>query len=158
MSEAEKPINFRPIGTTNYYPFTFNEKTKERNVLYSGAVPLHKITDSLYDLYCDYIETPNKNTDYYLSALIKNSEGDRPSYFPIIVKLDSKNTRKERLKFSKKNISKTIEIFHFIYDKFITKEGLEKDKYRKDTNFSLLIQSFENFKTTIVPQLQSLCK
>jgi hypothetical protein len=141
-------------GTTNYYPFTFNKKTKERKVLYEGAVPLHKIVSHLYEIFYDYIQTPNSNTDYYLSAIQSNPRGE--PHTPNILKLDSRKTRKARLKFAKEKVNDIIECFTEIFSQFVNEDGGHKIKYRKDTSLNQLKEAFNLFNSEIVVQLQNL--
>ena len=141
-------------GTTNYYPFTFNKKTNERTVLYEGAVPLHKIVNHLYEILYDYIQTPNSNTDYYLSAIQSNPRGEPNT--PVILKLVSKKSRKSRLNIAKEKINYIIEIFKEIFSSFLNEDGSSKIKYRKDTSLNQLKEAYNLFNTEIINKLEEL--
>ena len=62
-------LNFIPTGTVNYYPYTFNKITSERKILFEGAVPLHEIVYTLYDLFLYYINNTSINIDTYFNDL-----------------------------------------------------------------------------------------
>lgn len=148
---------FNPLmatGTTNYYPFAFNTSTKDRRVLYEGAVPLHKIVNHLYEFFYDYINTANNNTHYYLSAIESNPRGK--SKTPVILKLESKKTRKKRLEFAKEKIVYIIDIFTTLFKKFANDDGTLKIKYRKDTSITQFKESLLLFNSEILIQLKSL--
>jgi len=148
---------FNPLmasGTTNYYPFAFNTSTKDRKVLYEGAVPLHKIVNHLYEFFYDYINTANNNTDYYLSAIESNPRGK--SSTPVILKLESKKTRKKRLAFAKEKISDIIGVFTTLFNKFANNDGTLKIKYRKDTSITQFKDALTIFNSETLIQLKSL--
>ena len=66
-------LNFIPTGTVNYYPYTFNKITSERKILFEGAVPLHEIVYTLYDLFLYYINNTSINIDTYFTAIVKDN-------------------------------------------------------------------------------------
>ena len=55
MVNKDNTLIFIPTTTTNYYASKFNINTKEREILFEGAVPLHEIIYHLYDLFFNYI-------------------------------------------------------------------------------------------------------
>ena len=79
-----------PTGTINYYPHTFNKITKNRSILFQGAVPLHEIIYIIYDFCLHYISNTSKNEDTYLSMIKNNTSLSRPVTLTM-VKFNGKN-------------------------------------------------------------------
>lgn len=145
----------KPTGTINYYPYTFNKITKNRSILFQGAIPLHEIIYIFYDFCLHYINNTSKNVDTYLSIIKNRSSLSRPIVHTIF-KLEGLKTKKQRIKKIKQIIPELIEVFQQIFSYFINDDNSEKNLYREDTNFNTLKQSKLDFYTKITDELNSL--
>lgn len=144
-------------GTINFYPYTFNQITKNRIIMFQGAVPLHEITYNLYDFCLHFLNNTSKNVDTYLSVIIKDNSFSRPRTSSILT-LKGEKTRKKRLAHIRQVIPQMIEFFTKMFERFITINGLEipGQIYREDTHFNELKKSQAHFKETIIATLNSI--
>ena len=142
-------------GTMNYYPFKFNKATKCREILFDGAVPLHKIVYNLYDFYYNYIHSASPKTITYLSLIINQNSNSRPET-PYIIKLEGASSKKKRQTNIQESITEIIELFNKVFILFITELGMEKLTYRTDTNFNTLKKAYVDFNEEVCPKLMSL--
>jgi len=152
-------LTFTPTGTTNYLMSIFNSKSKDRDILNEGGVPLHKIVYSMYDFFYQYIHQCPINTLYYISALLKPDTDCRPEV-RTLSKLNGKAKMVQRIEEAKPIIETVIVQFYTIFYTFISKENTNhtQKSYRSDTNKKELINAFQEFDTKIVAQLRSLIK
>ena len=74
----------------------FNNISKDRDILYDGGVPLHKIVYSMYDFFYQYIHQCPINTIYYISALLKPETDCRPEV-RTLAKLNGKAKMAQRV-------------------------------------------------------------
>ena len=140
--------------TTNFYPFKFNKTNKCRDILFDGAVPLHKIVYNLYDFYYDYIHSASPKTITYLSLIINQTTDGRPET-PYIIKLEGASSKKKRQEHIQDSIKELITFFNGVFAKFISSQGVVHD-YRTDTNFKTLKKAHTDFNDTISLKLKSL--
>ena len=148
-------LDFKPTGTINYYPHTFNTVTKERAILDRGGVPLHKIVNYLYDHYYNYIAVAGKKNITFISLILKQQAHNRPET-PHISKLPGRATKKIRKTLAKADIENIILIITKVFKYFIAPNGKELSPYRKDTNFSELKKSYDYFNDIVIPKLTAL--
>jgi len=141
--------------TTNYYCFKFNKVTRNRDILFSGAVPLHKIVYNLFDFYYDYIHSASPKTITYLSLIISQNSDSRPET-PYIIKLEGASSKKKREANIKDEVPNIINWFNKAFRVFITENRMEREPYRGDTNFNTLKKAYDDFNATIIPKLNSL--
>ena len=142
------------FGTINFYPYTFNRITKERVIMFQGAVPLHEITAELYDFCLHFLNNSSKNVDTYLSVIIKDNSFSRPRTSSILT-LKGEKTRKKRLAHIRLVIPEIIDFFTKMFELFITPEGVEVvgKVYREDTHFNELKNARSHFKDTVIATL-----
>lgn len=140
-------------GTVNYYPYTFNNITSERVILFEGAVPLHEIVYNLYDFCLLYLKT-SKNMDTYLTGIIKIQNHSRLST-KVIIKLDGGGSRKKRLKILNHKLPKLVEDFKAIFAKFINEDYTVKSAYREDVHVTSLQQAYKYFLEDVCEKLNS---
>ena len=140
-------------GTVNYYPYTFNNITRERNILFEGAVPLHEIVYNLYDFCLLYLKT-SKNMDTYLTGIIKIQNHSRLST-KVIIKLEGGGSKKKRTKILNTKVPKLIEDFKAIFAKFINEDYTVKSAYRDDIHNTYLQQAYKYFIEDACEKLKS---
>lgn len=149
---------FAPSPTTNYYASKYNLTTKNREILFDGAVPLHEIVYHLYDLFFDYINLSSANTITYLVAILKPEPPHRPDT-PILIKIKGSNSKKERIQIVTPAIDRIVTQFDAIFDVFINDLDGDihtKTKYRTDTHRKVLIDSYKAYNNTIKPKIFNL--
>ena len=142
-------------NTTNYYTFKFNKVSGYRDILFSGAVPLHKIVYYLYDFYYDYVHSASPKTITYLSLIINQNSDGRPDT-PYIIKLEGESSKKRRQSNIKDSIPNIIDWFSKVFKLFITQNRMECRPYRSDTNFNTLKKAYTDFNVVVCPKLNSL--
>ena len=159
LAQSEYELTFTPTGTSNYLMTIFNNKSKDRDIMGDGGVPLHKIVYTMYDFFFQYIHQCPINTKYYISALLKPETDCRPEV-RTLTKLNGKAKMAERVQEAAPEIEKIIQQFYTIFYTFISKENSNhtNKSYRSDTNKKELINAFHEFDTKIVEQLRSLIK
>ena len=140
--------------TTNFYPFKFNKTTKCREILFDGAVPLHKIVYNLYDFYYDYIHSASPKTITYLSLIINQTTNGRPET-PYIIKLEGASSKKKRQTHVRDSIEELITFFNRVFAKFISVQEVVHD-YRTDTNSKTLKKAHADFNDDITIKLRAL--
>jgi len=157
LAQSEYELTFTPTGTSNYLMTIFNNISKDRDILYDGGVPLHKIVYSMYDFFYQYIHQCPINTIYYISALLKPETDCRPEV-RTLAKLNGKAKMAQRVLEAKPIIETIIKQFYTIFYTFISEANTNhtKKSYRSDTNKKELINAFQEFDTKVVGQLQSL--
>tara|TARA_R110000751_G_scaffold34965_2_gene86371 strand:+ start:1914 stop:2453 length:540 start_codon:yes stop_codon:yes gene_type:complete len=151
--------NWTPTGSTNYYASKFHRKTKDREILFEGATPLHEfITNDLYELFFKYINEPSANTVINLTGLLP----PKPPYradTPFIIKFIGSNNKKERLKLAEYYIKSAFIQFDKIFSIFIKDTDGDirtKIRYRSDTHKKVLIESYKVYNNTIKTQILNL--
>jgi hypothetical protein len=158
MVNKDNSLIFIPTTTTNYYASKFNVNTKEREILFEGAVPLHEIIYHLYDLFFNYINLSSSNTITYLVAILKPEPPYRPDT-PILLKIKGSKKKKERLELVKPAIEQVIGQFETIFNTFIHDSDGDirtKTKYRSDTHRKVLLDAYRDFNNTIKPKIFNL--
>lgn len=157
-SDGIFPVD-NPTGTTNYLMTIFNNKSKDREIMFDGGVPLHKIVYSMYDFFYQYIHQCPINTIYFISGILKPEPEARPEV-RTIAELNGKAKKSQRIEEAKPWIQKTIDQFYSIFYKFISKENPSHTSasYRSDTNKKELINAFQEFDSNVVPKLRELIK
>ena len=156
-SYSDNELTFTPTGTTNYLMTIFNTKSKDRDILFDGGVPLHKTVYCMYDFFYQYIHQCPINTMYFISAILKPEPEARPEV-RTIAKLSGKAKKAQRVEEAKPWIEKTIEQFYHIFYKFISKENSSHTiaSYRNDTNKKELINAFQEFENNVINKLREL--
>ena len=155
MEETPKTILRRATKTTNYYTFKFNKITKNREILFAGAVPLHKIIYILYDFYYNYLHSAAPKTVTYLSLIINQNSNSRPET-PYIIKLEGASSKKKRLANIRNSIPGIIEGFNQVFNTFVTEAGLQGEAYRKDSSTAECKKARDDFNQDICPKLEAL--
>jgi hypothetical protein len=151
-------LEFIPTSTTNYYISKFNVQNRSREILFDGAVPLHEIVYSFYDLFFDYINIPSDGTIIHIVAILKPEPPHRPD-IPIIVKLFGSKKKQERRELIKPVVESVINQFDAIFSTFINNTDGDirtKTKYRTDTHKKVLIKAYNDFNNTIKPKIFTL--
>ena len=156
-SYSDNELVFVPTGTTNYLMTIFNDKSKDREILFDGGVPLHKIIYSMYDFFYQYIHQCPINTMYFISAILKPEAESRPEV-KTIAKLHGKAKKAQRIEEARPIIENTIKQFYILFNKFISKENTNHTSasYRSDTNKKELINAFQEFDTTVISKIREL--
>ena len=139
---------FKPTGTTNYLMSTLNTKTKDRGIMYDGAVPLHKSIYNLHEFLYSYIHLCSKQTTYYISAILKPESESRPET-RTLAKLEGYSKRNERIEAAKPIFNKIITIYDMLFAEFIGTDGRIKSAYRSDTNRTELLKSYEQYTSEV---------
>lgn len=157
-SDSEFPVD-NPTGTTNYLMTIFNTKSKDRDILFDGGVPLHKTVYCMYDFFYQYIHQCPINTMYFISAILKPEQEARPEV-RTIAKLSGKAKKAQRIEEARPIIENTIEQFYTIFYKFISKENTNHTitSYRSDTNKKELLNAYQEFDTNVIEKLRDLIK
>ena len=149
-------ITFKPTGTTNYILSEFNNKTADRILYEEGAVPLHKIISYLYDFLYTYKNIGTNNKLYYLHAILK-PEGDSRPQTPVLMKLEGKKKKAERIDEYNSNIDELINDIDTIFADFISSSGRLKSSYRTDSNPQQLVLCYKEWNTVIKDKIKNLC-
>ena len=137
----QSTLPFKATGTTNYLLSEFNDKTKERNILFEGGVPLHKIVYNLYDFFHLYLHRGNSPDKYYYISVILKPEPDCRPETPVLLKLRGDKSKKIRNKQLTESIDKMFQDFDTIFEVFInSKTGMRCAPYRKSDTPPVLIQ------------------
>ena len=155
MNSEVKPTLEKPSGTTNFYPYIFNNVRKTRSILFQGGIPLHEIIYVLYDFCLHYINNTSKNEDTYLSIIQRHPTQSRPVTLTV-VKLNGLKTKKQRIKKIRELVPELIESFKGSFKYFINDQNLETRTYREDTSFSELKQSKQDFYDIVIPKLKNI--
>ena len=158
-NSSENELSFKPTGTTNFLMTTFNIKTKDREILFDGAVPLHKFVYHLYDFFFAYIHQCPINSYYYLSAILKPETDCRPEV-RTLSKLTGHAKKAQRVQEATPIIQSTIEKIYSIFATWISKENNNRvnKSYRSDTNVKELVKAYQDFHDNITKQLHTLIK
>ena len=158
-SYSDNELTFTPTGTTNYLMTIFNTKSKDRDILFDGGVPLHKTVYCMYDFFYQYIHQCPINTMYFISAILKPEQEARPEV-RTIAKLSGKAKKAQRIEEARPIIENTIEQFYTIFYKFISKENTNHTitSYRSDTNKKELLKAYQEFDTNVIEKLRDLIK
>ena len=157
LAQSDYELTFSPTGTSNYLMTIFNNKSKDRDIMGDGAVPLHKTVYSMYDFFYQYIHQCPINTVYYFSVLLKPETDCRPEV-RTLAKLHGKAKMAQRVIEATPIIETIIQQFYTIFYTFISKENTNhtQKSYRSDTNKKELINAFQEYETKVVKQLRSL--
>ena len=145
-------------GTVNYYPYTFNNITQERRILFEGGVPLHEIVYNLYDFCLIYLNKTSKNVDTYLTGIVKQTNTSRTCVPKIIVKLKGQSSKLKRIHTLKEKLPILIDLFRDIFNRYITEDGATKTTYRTDITITQLKTAKAFFMKEIETKLLSLIK
>jgi len=141
-------LYFKATGTTNYLMSTLNIKTKDRGIMYDGAVPLHKSVYNLHEFLYSYINLCSKQTTYYISAILKPESESRPET-RTLAKLEGFSKRVERIEAAKPIFTKIITIYDMLFAEFIGTDGRIKSTYRSDTNRTELLKAYEHYTNEV---------
>ena len=135
--EIEEQFGFYPSPTCNYITTIFDVKTKHRGIFLDGAIPLHSFAPILYEIIYSYINNSTKYQKYIISVIIKEK-----SYLNLFI-LQNYDTKDKKYDECRKILDKLFEIFDICYSVFIKEDSTKKTKYRKDTSFKKLKDSYE---------------
>jgi|TARA_B110000971_G_scaffold61121_1_gene62355 hypothetical protein len=148
-------LNFIPTGTVNYYPYTFNKITSERKILFEGAVPLHEIVYTLYDLFLYYINNTSINIDTYFTAIVKDNN---KCVVRTIELFKGKTTKKHRIKKLKEVVPNIFLKINKCFGEFLDDGNKFLKEYRSDLNPKTLIKAREDFNGDIKDKINNLLK
>ena len=158
-TQMDKPVNtesielyFKPTGTTNFLMSTLNLKTKDRVIMFDGAVPLHKSVYNIYEFVYSYLNLCSQQYLYFISAILKPESESRPET-RTLVKLDGHSKRADRVKELAPMIDRIIATYDLLFSEFINEGGRINKSYRTDTNRSELLKAYEHYNSEVKKNL-----
>lgn len=145
--DIESRLGFKPSPTRNYMFTSFNRRSKNRDILFEGAYPLHEATNFIEDFFKTYITSGNGNTAYYISVILDTKNIKKETDTLNLCVLEPNKIKSARVENVKKCIKKLYFTFDNIYNSYCQDDVKYNRQYRKHTTLRQFLTSKQFYYT-----------